>query len=63
MNVIVGIVCFWLGIGAAYLFTHPELRTALFSRLHTSVDAAVTKIQQKVATTKAQVTTPPPAAQ
>ena len=33
-----------LGIGVVYLATHSEFRTALFSKLHSTVDAVHAKI-------------------
>lgn len=45
--VIVGVVCFWLGVGATYLATHAEFRGALFGRLHSTADDIGAKIKAK----------------
>lgn len=47
-----------LGVGATYLFTHKEMRTALFARLHTAVD----DVHQKISAAMAKKTPPPPPA-
>lgn len=41
-----GVPC---GVGLTYLFTHPEARTALFARLHSTVDAVHAKITAAMA--------------
>ncbi len=37
-----------LGVGLSYLFTHPEMRSALFARLHKTVTAVHDGIVEKL---------------